>query len=116
MKVQPIKLRDDLGNDLLKDYNLNSLMNDLTKKMVNNFSAKREELIKDRLEDLGIIFDYKEEEKRVFKRFASVRNGNEETILFNDGSIKGLRVITFVDKLPDFDFESLRMSYTQSYY
>jgi len=113
---EKLKLEDDFGNDLLSDTNLCNNISEFTNKVVNSIAEKRQELILKRLKELNIPFDIKEEQNRTFKRFATVRSGNEETILFNDGSIKGLRIITFVTKDIDFNPDNYTMGYNTSYY
>lgn len=110
------KFEDDLGNNLLSDVSVCNKMNELTEKVIKDIAKKREDLILNRCKELNIDINIKEEQRRVFKRFATVRNGNEETILFNDGSIKGLRVITFVTKEIDFNPDNYTMGCNTSYY
>ena len=58
-----------------------------------------------------------EEEKcRRFKCFVCEYKGKEETYYFNNGSIDGLKIVTFVTKDTPFDPVNFSMGQTISYY
>lgn len=119
LKAVPIQLPDDLGNDLLADVSVSNLMQDVTSKIISDIQEKRNQVITERLKEIvGIDLNIEEEAKRRFKRFAIEYNGNEETIYFNDGSIEGKRIVTFVRKENPLTFETDRcqMSVAYSYY
>jgi len=119
LKVVPIQLTDDLGNDLLADVSVSNLMQDVTSKLISDIQEKRNQVITERLKEIvGIDLNIEEEAKRRFKRLAIEYNGNEETIYFNDGSIEGTRIVTFVRKENPLTFETDRcqMSVSYSYY
>ena len=121
MDLIPTKLQlpDDLGNDLLADVSVSNLMQDVTSKLINDIQEKRNKVITERLKEIvGIDLNIEEEAKRRFKRLAIEYNGNEETIYFNDGSIEGERIVTFVRKDNPLTFETDRcqMSVEYSYY
>jgi hypothetical protein len=121
MDLIPTKLQlpDDLGNDLLADVSVSNLMQDVTSKLINNIQDKRNKVITERLKEIvGIDLNIEEEVKRRFKRLAIEYNGNEETIYFNDGSIEGKRIVTFVrDEQPlNFEFDKCEMRVGYSYY
>jgi hypothetical protein len=113
------ELTDDLNNDLLADVNINSLMHEMTTKLVNDIEQKRNQIIVDRLKEVvGIDLNIEEEQKRRFKRFAIEYNGNKETIYFNDGTAEGKRIVTFVrsDEPVSFDPEKTTMRVNYSYF
>jgi len=119
LKAVPIQLPDDLGNDLLADVNASNLMQEMTTKLVNEIEQKRNKVITERLKKIvGIDLNIKEEAKRRFKRLAIEYNKNEETIYFNDGSIEGKRIVTFVTKETPLTFETdkCQISVVYSYY
>ena len=119
LKASMPKLTDDLGNDLLADANISNLMQEVVGKIVKELQRKKESIIKERLKEIvGIEIDAEEEQKRRFKRFAIEYKGNEETIYFNDGSINGKRIVTFVkkDNLIDFDNDKFKLNTYYSYY
>ena len=121
MDLIPTKLQlpDDLGNDLLADVSVSNLMEDVTSKLISDIQQKRNQVITERLKEIvGIDLNIEEEAKRRFKRLAIEYNGNEETIFFNDGSIEGKRIVTFVRKENPLTFETDRcqMSVGYSYY
>lgn len=114
-----MKLTCDLGNDLLTDKKASDYMAEITNELMSNVEDQREKIIRDRLKELvGIDLDLEEENKRRFKRLSISYKGNEETIYFNDGSIKGQRIVTFVrkDHFVNFDPSLARMDVTYSYY
>lgn len=119
LKAVPIQLPDDLGNDLLADVSVSNLMQDVTSKLINDIQEKRNQVITERLKEIvGIDLNIEEEAKRRFKRLVIEYNGNEETIYFNDGSIEGKRIVTFVrDEQPlNFEFGKFEMRVGYSYY
>lgn len=119
LKAVNTKLTDDLGNDLLADVSISNLMQEVTDKMVKELHEKRETIIRAKLKEIiGIEIDIKEEQKRRFKRLSIEYKGNEEIIYFNDGSIEGKRIVTFVQKDIPFDFNSneFQISTEYSYY
>lgn len=92
-------LPDDSGNDLLSDNSVYDLMQDVTSRLIADIEEKRSKVITKRLKEIaGVDLNIEEEVRRRFKRLAIEYNGNEETVWFNDGSIRGRRIITFVRK------------------
>ncbi len=121
MDITPekISLTDDLGNDLLTDVSISNIMQDITSKLVSDIEQKRNQVITERLKEIvGIDFNIEEEAKRRFKRFAIEYNGSEETIYFNDGSMQGKRIVTFVKIEQPMSFDQLKaeMSVAYNYY
>ena len=76
----------------------NDYLNELTSKLMQDVQAKKEEIIKERLEEIGVVIDEEEEKKRRFKSMLCEIHGNEERWYYNDGNIEGIRVVTFFDK------------------
>lgn len=119
LKAVPIQLTDDLGNDLLADVSVSNLMQNVTSKLIRDIQEKRNKVITERLKEIvGIDLNIEEEAKRRFKRLAIEYNGNKETIYFNDGSVEGKRIVTFVrDEQPlNFEFDKCEMRVGYSYY
>lgn len=119
LKAVPIQLHDDLGNDLLADVSVSNLMQDVTSRLISDIQEKRNKVITERLKEIvGVDLNIEEEAKRRFKRLAIEYNGNEETIYFNDGSVEGKRIVTFVrDEQPlNFEFDKCEMRVGYSYY
>ena len=99
MKLEPrkIELNTELSNDFITNVGVSNMMQEVTAKMAQDINTQKELVIKQKLKEIvGIEIDLKEELQRRFKRLSIVRQGNEETIYFNDGSIKGKRIVTFV--------------------
>jgi len=118
-KAVTTKLTDDLGNDLLSDVSISNLMQEVTDKMVKGLQERREAIIRDKLKEIiGIEINIEEEQKRRFKRLSIDYNGKEETVYFNDGSINGKRIVTFIKKNIPFDFndKDFKMIYDYYYY
>lgn len=90
-KAQKLQVTDDLFNYFIPDFSISSLSQSLIEKA----AQKREEAFINRLKELNIEFDPEIERHRRFKRFAREIRGDEEVIYYNDGSVSGLRVITF---------------------
>lgn len=100
MKLEPrkIKFNNELDNDFIADVSISNMMQYVTTKMAQDINIQKKIVIKQKLKEIvGIEIDLQEESQRRFKRFCTVRQGNEETIYFNDGSLKGKRIVTFVD-------------------
>lgn len=94
----------------------NNFAEELTTKMIADLHKQREKLLFDRLLKLGIEIDIKTEERRRFKSLSKEYKGDKETIYYNDGSERGLRIITFVTKQLPFDVNNMSMSCETSYY
>jgi len=119
LKANIPRLTDDLGNDLLADVSISNLMQEVTDKMVKDLQQKRETIIREKLKEIvGIEIDIEEEQKRRFKRLSIEYKGSEETIYFNDGSINGKRIVTFVrkDSPVNFDNNEFKINTEYSYY
>ena len=116
LKAQKLQVTDDFGNDLLADVSISSLSQSLIKKAVDEIEQKRQEAFVNRLKELNIEFDPEIEQHRRFKRFAREIRGDEEIVFYNDGSMSGLRVITFKTTQEPFNPEKFSIGYTVSYY
>ena len=73
--------------------------------MIAELNKKKEAIIMQRLEKLGIEIDVEAEQHRRFKRFVVEYNDQEETYWYNDGSETGLRIVTFKKPQPNFDLK-----------
>ena len=112
-----MELLDDNGNNLLHDIDCANLQDELINHMVNDIESKRISIIKERLKEIvGIEIDVDSEQKRRFKRLQMERNGDEETVYFNDGSVEGKRIVTFVRKQKPFNPEDFSISIEYNYY
>lgn len=86
---------------------LSSLIDDIQKKKMAVFY--------DKLKERGIEFDLEKESNRRFKSFMiETHTDGREIYYYNDGSIQGLRIVTFVTQQPDLSSTNLWFSY--SYY
>jgi len=106
-----VGISNNIGLDL-------SFADEITNKMITDLSDKKDKIILKRLKELDIKIDFDLDAKRRFKRFTNEIKGNEETLYFDDGSIDGLRIVTFVTKdIPiDFTNEKVSVGYDISYY
>lgn len=105
------------GNDFIADVGISNIMQEVTAKMAQDINTQKELVIKQKLKEIvGIEIDLQEELQRRFKRFCTIRHANEETIYFNDGSIEGKRIVTFVKKDIPFDPENFTLGYEETYY
>lgn len=84
----------------------------LIEDVVKRIDKKKEQILYEKLLELGILIDFEEEKKRTFKRFMVKHNNtnDSEEWYYNDGSIYGKRVITFVTRVPDFDFQDNKVN------
>jgi len=71
------------------------MMNEMISNAAIKINLEKEAVIKERLLSFGYVIDFEEELKRRFTRFASEKKGNKEIIYFDDGSVDGLKLITF---------------------
>ena len=93
---------------------------DIVDKLILEINNQKEHVIKNRLAELGIHYDYDLEKTRRFKMFLREIEDNEERYYYNDGSIEGVRIVTFVKTETPFNiFDSSRaisIGYEESYY
>jgi hypothetical protein len=90
--------------------------NELLQNAMIDLQVKKIEVLKKMLKLAGIDFDFEAEKQRRFKcLLVEVREeDNSETYYYNDGSIEGLRIVTFI---PDNDFQdnSTNLTYNPKY-
>lgn len=114
--MKPVKIKDKQQCDI-SVVGISNLMEEVTRKMAQDINTKKEIVIRQKLKEIvGIEIDVIEEERRRFKRLSSEFNGNEQTIYFNDGSLEGKRIVTFVKKEIPFDAENFTLGYEETYY
>ena len=76
--------REDIESELIENY-------------VNEIVASKSNIIKERFKSIvGEDLDLEDEKNRRFKRLLCEQKGNLETIYFNDGSLQGRRIVTFI--------------------
>lgn len=87
-----------------------NLQNDLVSKISSEIDAKKKQILLDKLSLLGVELNLELEEKRRFKILFMESTQNEQTIYYNDGSIDGIRVVTFcmIDTFPSYDLDDER--------
>lgn len=79
------------------DLDLISLSERSIKLLTDKINASKHKILLDRLSELHIEFDFNEYKSRRFKLLERVIDGSTETIYYNDGSINGLRIVTFTE-------------------
>jgi len=86
--------------------------------MIIEINRKKEDVIKQRCEKLGIKLDAETEQKKRFKSFVVEYSDTEETYWYNDGSETGLRIVTFQKAQLNFDLmaENHTVKTERSYY
>ena len=77
---------------------------------------RKDDLILNRLKGLNIEVNFQKKKDRRFKRFRIEQKDNETSYYYNDGSVDGLRIITFVDVQNTLDTENLTMNIETTYY
>lgn len=115
-------MKESKGLNEKKQFDINgvgisNMMHEVTVKMAQDINTKKELVVRQKLKEIvGIEIDIIEEERRRFKRLSSEYRGNEQTIYFNDGSLEGKRIVTFVKKEIPFDLETFSLGYEETYY
>lgn len=76
------------------------LINDLINQAIEDIKRKKEAAVRRRLLELGIYINWKKEEIRLFKTIGTITDvgNNSETYVFNNGSLAGLNIITFIQR------------------
>ena len=115
MKLEPKKI--SLDDQFISDACMIDTIQEFSDKIAKDIIRKRDLVIKQKIKEIvGIEIDFEEESKRRFKRFCTVIQGNEETIYFNDGSIEGRRIVTFVKKDTPLSAVDFTIGYEETYY
>jgi hypothetical protein len=115
-------MEESKGLNEKKQFDINgvgisNMMHEVTVKMAQDINKKKELVVRQKLKEIvGIEIDFNEEINRRFKRIGTEYNGNEQTIYFNDGSLEGKRIVTFVKKEIPFDVDNFSIGYEESYY
>lgn len=93
------------------------MIQDAINDAVRNIQQQQEELIKRRVLRLtGLELDIIEESKRRFPRLVGFQKGNEMSYYWNDGSVDGICIITFVQEPMDLSkLDDLKLSISVSY-
>ncbi len=91
-------------------------VNELTSKLIQDLEIKKEEIITERLKQIGIEINYDEEKKRRFKSMVCEIHDNEQRWYYNDGSISGIRVVTFVDNPKNSSLDGFHIGINTDYY
>jgi len=93
---------------------------EIISKITSDLESKRKKIFLDRLKELKIDVDFEAEKLRRFKSFYYQNDSyDQESIYYNDGSVDGLRVITFkrVDSFPTMDdFKTMNIRTEIKYY
>lgn len=99
---------------------LRDFMDNAIEQMSLDLNAKKIAIIKERLKALNITLDFEAEEKRLFKSIACVKEDGlslNEAYYYNDGSVNGQRIVTFIEEQPSFeDFKSSEIKISFNYY
>lgn len=91
-------------NKLLHEFGDSvTLMHEKINQACENLNKKKEELVLAQLKGWGIEINLDEERKRRFRRILIEQNNSTETWYFNDGSLEGMRIITFVQDNKSFN-------------
>lgn len=96
-KYYPQIRMTQVTDDMLR-YNpfMDDIMAQNIIKAASDYNAEKKKIVLRRLEIRGITIDLKEEAQKRFPLLMSEKQGNRETIWYNDGTREGLRVVTFV--------------------
>ena len=74
-----------------------SKMQQLISDLTSEFEAKKQEILKEKVKELGIEIDWELEAKRRFKSIMHEYHTDtrEDIYFYNDGSVEGQRIVTF---------------------
>jgi len=101
----------------LADISTTNLIQRITEECIINLQKQRDKIIADKVKEIiGIDLNLEEEEKRKFKRFVFEYNDKQETVYFNDGSISGKRIVTFVKDQYQYNFDSPSLKLNVEYF
>lgn len=94
-----------------------SMQQTIVNDIVNSIQKQQDELIKKRLNRiLGYNLNLEDEYKRRFPRIGIFNQDTETSYYWNDGSIDGIRIITFIQNPIDFsNLENNKLTTTISY-
>lgn len=86
----------------------NSIVDDL----VQSIEKKKEQILSEKLLELGIEIDFENEKRRTFKSLMVKINNtnNSEQWYYNDGSTYGKRIITFIIEFPEYNFHDNKIT------
>jgi len=71
-------------------------LQDKIQELASIIDKQKEEVIKQRLSELNIVLDERDEKNRRFKNFVCEIQGDKESYYYNNGSLSGIRIVTFV--------------------
>ena len=89
-----------------------SIMSHHTAKLAEKINQHKEQILNDRLKQLGIKIDILKEQDRRFTKLRRVmyQDSTKETWYYDDGTKDGLRVVTFELISPPFDMNAKEIS------
>lgn len=106
-----------IDHSLLENSSMINLMHEKIMDLYREIDEKKNKIIIERIKEIiGIDLDIKDESSRRFKRFAIEYNENKETVYFNDGSVEGKRIVTFVKKDNPLRFDTDKAQIGIEYY
>jgi hypothetical protein len=85
------------------DRNTYGQVEKLTSEIYINILAKKEAVIKERLNQLGLISLIEDIKSQRFKRIMCEKHPDREDWYADDGSLKGVRIVTFKSFEPKYD-------------
>lgn len=109
--MEKLKVIDINGENILSNPVYDNLVSELIGKATKDIDEMKQNAFLFRLQELDIEIDFDEEIHRRFKRFVREIRGNEELIYFNDGSISGRLIITFITE-QNCDFNLGKIGYS----
>ena len=85
-------------------------MQDYILELALSIDKQKTDVIKTRLNDLGITIDWELEKTRRFKSITNEQHPDRDEYYYNDGSEKGVRIITFEEVRDEVDFTNYEFS------
>ena len=92
------------------------MQSDLIRNICQEIQDKKETVLIQALQKNGIDINVEEEAKRRFSRLACFVQENTQSWYWNDGSVGGLRIVTFIDTELDGDYQNPKFTMEIKYY
>jgi len=81
---------------------------------LDNLYQQKLDILNAKLKEAGIEIDWEAEKKRRFRLITVEQNLREqtETYFYNDGSIEGMRIVTFIKDPSEIDANKITVTYS----
>ncbi len=101
---------------ITKPLENNSVIAEVLNTLLERIQKQKEGLIKDRLTEMGMEYLLNDLNVRRFKRILCEKMPGEETYWADNGTIEGVRIITFKSPEPNNDYNNNSIGFELKYY